>query len=112
MGVFPCRKFPAPADTVFLRAGAADRRYVFWKSQPAFDRRISRFCGILYHQLFPDVGSKAISFLSPYSYFSAAEISHTGFYAWDYLVCCVLLAAIFLIAAYRLFLKKDVQFRS
>ena len=58
------------------------------------------------------VGSKAISFLSPYSYFSAAEISHTGFYAWDYLVCCVLLAAIFLIAAYRLFLKKDVQFRS
>lgn len=27
------------------------------------------------------VGSKAISFLSPYSYFSSAEISHTGFYA-------------------------------
>ena len=57
-------------------------------------------------------GNKAISFLSPYSYFSAAEISYTGFYAWDYLVCCVLLAAIFLITAYRLFLKKDVQFRS
>lgn len=53
-----------------------------------------------------------LSFLSPFSYFSAAEISHTGFYAWDYLACYVLLAAIFLIAAYRLFLKKDVQFRS
>ena len=58
------------------------------------------------------VGSKAISFLSPYSYFSAAEISRTGSYAWDHLVCCILLTAVFLIVACRLFLKKDVRFRS
>lgn len=55
---------------------------------------------------------KVISFLSPYSYFSAADISHTGFYEWDYLVCYFILLIMFLLIAYNVFLRKDVQFRS
>ncbi len=58
------------------------------------------------------VGNKGIGFLSPYSYFSAADISHTGFYEWDYLVCYFILLIIFLLIAYNVFLRKDVQFRS
>ena len=58
------------------------------------------------------VGNKSIGFLSPYSYFSAADISHTGFYEWDYLVCYFILLIIFLLIAYNVFLRKDVQFRS
>ena len=49
------------------------------------------------------VSNRAISFLSPYSFFSAAE---------DYLGWCVLLFALFLVLSYRVFLKKDIQFRS
>ena len=33
------------------------------------------------------IGSRSMSFLSPFSYFTAAEISRRGFYEWDYLVC-------------------------
>ena len=39
------------------------------------------------------VSNRAISFLSPYSFFSAAEISKSGFYELDYLGWCVLLFA-------------------
>ena len=53
------------------------------------------------------VSNRAISFLSPYSFFSAAEISKSGFYELDYLGWCVLL-----VLSYRVFLKKDIQFRS
>ena len=58
------------------------------------------------------VSNRAISFLSPYSFFSAAEISKSGFYELDYLGWCVLLFALFLVLSYRVFLKKDIQFRS
>lgn len=58
------------------------------------------------------VGNKGISFLSPYSYFSAADISHIGFYEWDYLVCYFTLLIMFMLIAYNVFLRKDVQFRS
>lgn len=52
------------------------------------------------------VSNRAISFLSPYSFFSAAEISKSGFYELDYLGWCVLLFALFLVLSYRVFLKK------
>jgi ABC-2 type transport system permease protein len=42
----------------------------------------------------------------------AAEISKSGFYELDYLGWCVLLFALFLVLSYRVFLKKDIQFRS
>ena len=58
------------------------------------------------------VSNRAISFLSPYSFFSAAEISKSGFYELDYLGWCVLLFALFLVLSYRVFLKKDIQFCS
>ena len=58
------------------------------------------------------VSNRAISFLSPYSFFSAAEISKSGFYELDYLGWCVLLFALFLVLSYGVFLKKDIQFRS
>ena len=58
------------------------------------------------------IGNKAISFLSPYSFFSAADISHTGFYEPNYLVWYLILLVVFLLIAYHIFLKKDVQFRS
>lgn len=58
------------------------------------------------------VGNKAISFLSPYSFFSAADISHTGFYEWDYLLWYIILLLAFLLTAYHIFLRKDVQFRA
>lgn len=58
------------------------------------------------------VGNRLLSFLSPYSFFSAAEISRIGFYEPDYLLWYFVLLVIFLLTAYGIFLKKDVQFRS
>ena len=58
------------------------------------------------------VSNRAISFLSPYSFFGAAEISKAGFYDLRYLGWCVLLFALFLVLSYGVFLKKDIQFRS
>ena len=57
------------------------------------------------------VSSKGISFLSPYSFFSGAKISQNGFYEIDYLIWYLVLFALFMIIAYRHFLKKDIQFR-
>lgn len=58
------------------------------------------------------VGNRVLSFLSPYSFFSAAEISRIGFYEPDYLAWYFALFVVFLFSAYRIFMKKDVQFRS
>ena len=58
------------------------------------------------------VSNRAISFLSPYSFFGAADISKNGFYDLRYLGWCVLLFALFLVLSYGVFLKKDIQFRS
>lgn len=58
------------------------------------------------------VGNRMLSFLSPYSFFSAAEISRIGFYELDYLTWYLVLLVIFLLTAYSIFMKKDVQFRS
>ena len=57
-------------------------------------------------------GLRPLSFLSPYSYFSASEIARTGCYEWPYLLCCVLLMAVFSVTAYGVFLRKDIQFRT
>ncbi|MDO5411796.1 MAG: ABC transporter permease subunit [Lachnospiraceae bacterium] len=57
------------------------------------------------------IGSREISFLSPYSFFGAAKISQNGFYETDYLLWYLVLFAVFMMAAYRHFLKKDIQFR-
>lgn len=58
------------------------------------------------------IGNRLLSFLSPYSFFSAAEISRIGFYELDYLIWYFVLFVIFLVAAYGIFLKKDVPLRS
>ena len=57
------------------------------------------------------VGLRAISFLSPFSFFGAARISQNGFYELDYLCWYLLLFALFFGVACRHFLKKDIQFR-
>ena len=54
------------------------------------------------------VSNRAISFLSPYSFFGAADISKNGFYDLRYLGWF----ALFLVLSYGVFLKKDIQFRS
>lgn len=58
------------------------------------------------------ISNRAISFLSPYSFFGAAKISETGFYDMTYLGWGVLLVTLFLVLSYGVFLKKDIQFRS
>ena len=58
------------------------------------------------------VGSEAIGVLSPYSFFNMAEFAQAGFYDGKYLLWYGLLLAVFLLAAHRVFLKKDVRFRS
>ena len=58
------------------------------------------------------VGNKAISFLSPYSFFGAADIAHSGFYDGMYMVWYIILLAVFLVAAYYIFISKDIKFRS
>lgn len=58
------------------------------------------------------IGSKGISFLSPYSFFSGAGIAKNGFYDGAYLIWYVVLFVLFVWTAYRHFLKKDIQFRA
>ncbi|MDO5415584.1 MAG: ABC transporter permease subunit [Lachnospiraceae bacterium] len=58
------------------------------------------------------VGNRAIGFLSPFSFFGAAEISRNHFYEMSYVVWYFVLLAVCLLAAYRIFLKKDIPFRS
>ena len=57
-------------------------------------------------------GVRAISYLSPYSYFSASNIAETGFYEWDYFICCIVFMIVFFVAAYQWFLRKDISFKS
>lgn len=57
-------------------------------------------------------GNKGIGFLSPYSFFGAADIAHSGFYDVTYMIWYLFLLVLFIVAAYFIFLKKDVQFRS
>ncbi|MCX0403892.1 ABC transporter permease subunit [Clostridium perfringens] len=57
-------------------------------------------------------GTKGIGFLSPYSFFGAADIASSGFYDVTYMIWYMLLLVVCIAAAYFLFLKKDVQFRS
>lgn len=54
------------------------------------------------------VGIRAISFLSPFSFFSPLEIHNGGFYSWDYMLWYLLLLSVFLILAYRKILKRDI----
>ncbi len=58
------------------------------------------------------VGNRMIGFLSPYSFFGAADIARLGFYQWDYLIWYLLLTALFMGTAYVAFSRKDIQFRS
>ena len=56
------------------------------------------------------VGNKGISYLSPYSFFGASEIARFGFYEWGYMICYLILLIGFLLAAYYIFMKKDIRF--
>jgi len=56
------------------------------------------------------VDNRLIGFLSPLSFFGAADIHALGFYAWDYLVWYLLLVTLFFVLAYRVLMKRDVTF--
>lgn len=55
------------------------------------------------------IGWDALGYLTPFAYFSAADIVQTGFYAWGKLLCCLGGMAVFLLAAFRLARTKDVR---
>lgn len=57
------------------------------------------------------ISSRAIGFLSPSAFFTASTIAETGHYDWDYLIWYAVLLVISLLAAFRVFLKKDIRFR-
>ena len=50
----------------------------------------------------------AISYLSPYSYFNAAEMAQLGCYSGSYLLCYGILLLTFLLLAYRIFLRRNI----
>ena len=50
----------------------------------------------------------AISYLSPYSYFNAAEMAQLGGYSGTYLLCYGILLLTFLLLAYRIFLRRNI----
>lgn len=58
------------------------------------------------------ISNKGIGFLSPFSFFTASEISQNGFYESAYVIWYLLVFAVFMLMAYRHFIKKDMQFRS
>ena len=54
------------------------------------------------------VSIRAIGFLSPFSFFSPAEIHSAGFYSWDYMLWYLLLLFGFALLAYWKILKRDI----
>ena len=54
------------------------------------------------------VNIRAIGFLSPFSFFSPAEIHNAGTYSWDYMLWYLLLLFAFIILAYKKILKRDI----
>lgn len=56
------------------------------------------------------VDNRLIGFLSPLSFFGAADIHALGFYAWDYFIWYLLLVTVFFVLAYRVLMKRDVTF--
>jgi len=54
------------------------------------------------------VGIRAIGFLSPFSFFSPAEIHSSGSYSWDYVIWYLLLLFGFALLAYWKILKRDI----
>ena len=54
------------------------------------------------------VGIRAIGFLSPFSFFSPAEIHHSGSYSWDYMIWYLFLMFVFALLAYWKILKRDI----
>ncbi len=54
------------------------------------------------------MGYTALTYLSPYHYFTSAEIIKTGSYELKYIVISVLLVTVLLGSAYRIFRKKDI----
>ena len=100
--------------TLFLAAmGAFGWNSIFTQSKPTLTAGLIVFVEYCVTSFSNIVSNRAISFLSPYSFFSAAEISKSGFYELDYLGWCVLLFALFFGAVLScLFEKKDIQFRS
>ncbi|MDO5410716.1 MAG: ABC transporter permease subunit [Lachnospiraceae bacterium] len=56
--------------------------------------------------------SRAISYLSPFSFFSGARIAQNGFYETDYMICYLVLFVLFVLISYQHFIKKDFRFRA
>ena len=54
------------------------------------------------------VNIRAIGFLSPFSFFSPAEIHNAGTYSWDYMLWYLLLLFGFALLAYWKILKRDI----
>lgn len=54
------------------------------------------------------VGIRAIGFLSPFSFFSPAEIHHSGSYSWDYMIWYLFLMFVFALLTYWKILKRDI----
>ena len=54
------------------------------------------------------VGIRAIGFLSPFSFFSPAEIHNSGSYSWDYMIWYLFLLLVFVLLAYWKILKRDI----
>lgn len=54
------------------------------------------------------VGSRPLSFLSPFSFFNPSEIHARGFYEADYLLWYLLVMAVFFALARRVLLRRDI----
>ena len=54
------------------------------------------------------IGNRAISFLSPFSFFNPSVIHEKGYYEWDYLIWYLLLTTVFFLFSYKRSLKRDI----
>lgn len=54
------------------------------------------------------IGNRAISFLSPFSFFNPSVIHEEGYYEWDYLIWYLLLITVFFLFSYKRSLKRDI----
>ncbi|MDO5400790.1 MAG: ABC transporter permease subunit [Eubacteriales bacterium] len=56
--------------------------------------------------------SRTVGYFSPFSFFSGVRIAQNGFYEPDHVALYGAMLGLFLLAAYRHFLKKDIRFRA
>lgn len=76
---------------------------------PLLTASLAVFMGYCITAFSRTIGSRIISYLSPFSFFHPAHIHENSFYEWDYFLWYVLLLTVFFFLSRKILMKKDIK---